>query len=111
MTDQPLPADGLAPVLDALREGIQIIDREWRYAYLNKAAAAHGRDDRARLLGRTMMECYPGIEGTEVFGLLRRSMDERVSGSMRNDFTYPDGQRRTFELRIDPCEIGIVVLS
>jgi hypothetical protein len=43
---QPLAAGGLTAVLDALREGIQIIDREWRYVYLNNAAAAHGRKSR-----------------------------------------------------------------
>jgi two-component system cell cycle sensor histidine kinase/response regulator CckA len=101
----------LASVIDALREGIQIINLDWQYVYLNAAAAAHGRRDPSELLGRTMMECYPGIDQTELFSVLRRSMVEFVDGSMRNEFAYPDGTRRTFELRVHSCAVGIVVMS
>ncbi len=106
-----LGASELAGVIDTLREGIQIIDREWRYVYLNAAAAAHGRKDRQELLGRTMMECYPGIDQTELFVTLRRSMTDSAEGSLRNEFAYPDGARRIFELRVRSCAVGIVILS
>jgi two-component system, cell cycle sensor histidine kinase and response regulator CckA len=108
---QPLAAAALGTVLDALREGIQIIDREWRYVYLNQAAAMHGRKEREELLGRTMLECYPGIDATEVFATLRQCMEQRTNASIQNEFFYADGQRRNFELRIEPCEAGLVVLS
>ncbi len=98
-------------VVESLREGIQVIDREWRYCYLNQAAEAHGRKSRDELLGRTMMECYPGIDGTEMFKLLRRCMDEGTDESMLNEFTYPDGGKRTFELRIQPYDVGLIILS
>lgn len=94
-----------------MREGLQVIDREWRYLYLNRAAAEHGRRPAEELIGHTMMECYPGIDQTPVFELLRRAMLERASGAMRNEFSYPDGAHRTFELRVEPCEAGIVILS
>ena len=81
-----LEAKELAGVVASLREGIQIIDREWRYAYLNTAAAAHGRVNATELLGRTMSECYPGIEGTELLATLQRCMDSNEDGSMRNKF-------------------------
>lgn len=109
--EQPLGSGELVKVLDALREGIQIIDREWRYVYLNSAAAAHGRQERGELLGRTMGECFPGIESSEMFALLRRCMEGGVPASTRNEFTYADGKARTFELRIEPCDVGVVVLS
>jgi two-component system cell cycle sensor histidine kinase/response regulator CckA len=108
---QPLGFGDLGTALDAMREGLQVIDREWRYVYLNNAAAAHGRRPREELVGRTMMECYPGIDETEVFALMRKCMDDRTSGTMENKFTYPDAAPRTFELRIEPTETGIVVLS
>jgi PAS domain S-box-containing protein len=101
----------LSAVLDVMREGIQVIGRDFRYVYVNDAAALHGRRAPGDLVGRTMMECYPGIDETEVFAQLRRVLDQRVSTSMLNAFTYPDGSSRTFELRIEPCEVGVVVLS
>ncbi|MGC4088070.1 MAG: ATP-binding protein [Polyangiaceae bacterium] len=101
----------LAAVIGAMREGLQIIDREWRYVFLNPAAAAHGRQRPEALLGRTMMECYPGIESSDLFKMLERAMNERVPASMVNEFTYPDGVSKTFELRVDPCDVGVMVLS
>ena len=101
----------LVRILDALREGIQIVDREWRYLYLNVAAASHGRRTRQELIGRRMQDCYPGIEATEVFALMRRGMNEGQADAMRNEFTYPDGAMRTFDIRVQPCDLGIVVLS
>lgn len=101
----------LASVVDSLREGIQIIDREWRYVYLNAAAAAQGKKHVKELLGFAMTECYPGIERTPMFEQLRRCMQEQVPCSLQNEFVYPDGSRRTFQLRVRPCEVGIVVTS
>ena len=59
-----LDALELRDTLDLLREGIQILSPEWRYMYVNDAVAAHGRKARDELLGKTMFECYPGIERT-----------------------------------------------
>ena len=101
----------LGTVLDAMREGLQIIDREWRYVYMNEAAALHGQRPRDELLGRTMMECYPGIAELSMFETLRQCMDHGVASSLENRFSYEDGSTRTFELRVEPCSVGISVLS
>ena len=115
MSDSPR-SDVVAPQVlhtatSAMREGLQIIDREWRYAYINEAAAAHGRRTVEELTGRTMMECYPGIEETPLFDALSTCMAGGDPQTMRNAFTYPDGATRTFELRVEPCEAGIIILS
>jgi two-component system cell cycle sensor histidine kinase/response regulator CckA len=98
-------------VLDSMSEGFQIIGSDWRYVYLNEAAAAHARRSKEELLGRTMMDCYPGIEGTEMFTRLRQCMETRAPQSLENEFTYPDGSRRWFTLKIQPAPEGISVLS
>ncbi len=108
---QSIVFEDLGSVLDSMREGLQVIDRHWRYVYLNEAAATHGRSSRDELIGRTMMECYPGIADTNMFASVRRCMDEGVPASLENEFTYPDGLSRTFELRIQRCETGIIILS
>src|SRR5438874_3192430 len=98
-------------VLDAVLEGFQIIGPDWRYLHLNAAAASHGRRPAGELLGRTMMECYPGIENSDLFVLLRRCMSERSSHTLENAFTFPDGLVGHFELRIEPVPQGVCVLS
>ncbi|HMR76590.1 MAG TPA: ATP-binding protein [Polyangiaceae bacterium] len=101
-------ADG---VLQALLEGCQVIAEDYTYVYLNETAVAHARMPREELLGRTMMECFPGIESTEMFSRLERCMKERVSERMENEFSYPDGDPGWFELSFVPVPVGVCVLS
>jgi PAS domain S-box-containing protein len=108
----PLALTGrLRETLDNMLEGCQIIGYDWRYLYVNDAAAAHGRISKEKLLGKTMMDAYPGIEKTEMFAALRTCMEERVHSRLENQFTYPDGETDWFELSIEPVPEGIVVLS
>jgi PAS domain S-box-containing protein len=106
-----LSLTGLVEVLDSLREGIQILDQDFRYIYVNRAVSLHGQLSKQELVGKTMSECYPGIEHTETFGFLDTCMKTRQPASKRNEFEFPDGTRGVFELRVQPCSAGIVVLS
>jgi PAS domain S-box-containing protein len=98
-------------VLDSLLEGCQVIGFDFRYLYVNDLAAAQGRRPKEELLGRTMTECYPGIDQTPMFSLLERSMAERTHEQMENEFTFPDGTRIVFELRFVPVPQGVCILS
>ena len=97
--------------LDSMMEGCQIIGFDWRYRYLNAAAARQGRSTVAGLLGRTIMEAYPGFETTAVFAQLKLCMDERVPRQLENEFVAPDGSRSWFHLLIQPAPEGIFILS
>lgn len=98
-------------ILDHLLEGCQIIGPDWRYLYVNDAVVRHSRKERGELLGRRMMDVFPGIEQTAMFEMLQRVMEDRSPAGMTNEFTYPDGQRRWFDLSIQPVPEGIFVLS
>jgi PAS domain S-box-containing protein len=94
-----------------MEEGFQVIGFDWRYLYVNAAAGRHGRRAPEELVGRTMMECYPGVEQTDVFRALKRCMGDRQPAALENEFTYPDGKKAWFDLRIQPCPGGVAVLS
>ena len=96
---------------DGMLEGCQVIGFDWRYLYANDAVARHGRRTKEELLGHTMMEVYPGIDETEMFGYLRRCMEQRIPHRMQTEFTYPGGARGRFELSIQPVPEGIFILS
>jgi len=98
-------------VLDRLLEGCQVISFDWRYLYVNELLVAQSRRRREELVGRTMMECYPGIEQTPMFAQLQRAMRERVVAQMENDFAYPDGARVVYDLRFVPIPQGVCILS
>ncbi|MBN2627565.1 MAG: PAS domain S-box protein [Spirochaetales bacterium] len=97
--------------LDSMLEGCQIIDRNWRYIYLNDMVISHSRRPREELLGKTMMEAYPGIENTDLFEKLRRCREESVPLRFLNRFAYDDGEVRWFELNVQPVPEGIFILS
>ncbi|MCR4317405.1 MAG: PAS domain-containing protein [Planctomycetes bacterium] len=101
----------VASFFDNLFEGVQIIDFDWRYVYLNEAALVHAKRSFDELRGRTMEEMYPGIGQTEVFGAMKLCMDERVPQHIVNLFTYPDGSTGWFDLRVNPVDAGILVFT
>jgi len=98
-------------ILDAMMEGCQIIDFDWRYVYVNDVVAAQGKYTGEELLNHTMMEAYPGIENTELFSILQQCMTERARRRMENQFVFPDGSIGWFELSIQPAREGIFILS
>ncbi len=97
--------------VDNLLEGVQIIDGDWRYVYVNSAAARHGQRSADELVGRTMMECYPGIERTDMFRALERVVATGQREALANEFTFPSGDKRWFDLAISPVPDGICILS
>ena len=98
-------------ILDSLLEGFQVIDYDWKYLYVNSTVAIQGQNTIEGLIGKTMMECYPGIENTFMFNQLKRCMEERITLQFENEFTYNDKTKSWFELRIEPIPEGIFVLS
>jgi PAS domain S-box-containing protein len=96
---------------DKMMEGMQIISRDWRYLYINEAAAEQGRATQEELLGHTMMEKYPGIENSELFKVFEKCLKENKPAILTNEFPHRDGTIGWFDLSIQPIEEGLVILS
>ncbi|MCF8303122.1 MAG: PAS domain S-box protein [Bacteroidales bacterium] len=101
----------LRSTLNNMKEGCQIISFDWRYLFVNDEVATHARKTKSELLGKTMMEVYPGIEKTAMFKVLQQCMEERTTHYFENEFTYPDGSYGWFDLTIQPSPEGIMVFS
>lgn len=97
--------------LENMLEGCQIISFDWRYLYLNASVLASSRRTRQEMLGRTMMEVFPGIENTELFAVLSRCMAERTSRLFENKFVYEDDSFAWFNLSVQPVPEGLFILS
>lgn len=111
---QSVPADFsvLDQTLDSLMEGFQLISMDWRYVYINDAVVKQsGYKMKSELLGYTMMERFPGIEQTKLFKHLEQAMYEGIASNFENEFTFPDGTSRWYELRVQPVLSGLFVLS
>ncbi len=96
---------------DTLLEGIQIIDFNWCYVYVNDTLVGYERTSKEEFLGHSLLERYPGIEHTPVFSSLKSCMIHRSKAQTKVEFVYPDLSKKWFQLSIEPVDTGIMVLS
>lgn len=101
----------LQEVIDEMQEGLQVISPELRYLYVNSTVARQGKKTKEELTGKTMMECYPGIEDTPFFAEMKKCMAGRVNAQFENEFAYPDGTKGWFLLFLHPVPSGLMILS
>ena len=91
-------------LLASITDGLVVLNREWRYVYVNSAAErllGMGRDE---LLGRVVWEVYPGeLLGTTRERESRRAVRENTPVVLEN-YWIPTG--RWLETSIYPCEDG-----
>lgn len=98
-------------VFDNMIEGVQVIDFDWKYFYVNKSITIQGLSTKEELIGNTMMDKYPGIEKTVMFRSLQNCMYDRTPSDVLSEFDFPDGSKGWFELSIQPVPEGILILS
>jgi PAS domain S-box-containing protein len=101
----------LRHTLDNMIEGVQIMDFNWKYIYVNDALVKQSRYSHNELIGHSIMDLYPGVEKTEMFRCLKQCMEERVPVSMETEFQFPDRSSDWFELNFQPVPDGIFILS
>ena len=61
-------------VLASIADAFYLLDREWRFTYVNDAAEPLLQTTRDRLLGRTLWEAFPGVIGSVFEGPYREAM-------------------------------------
>lgn len=103
--------DSFMRTLEGMLEGCQILDFDFRYLFVNEAAARHSRKSREELTGRIMTEVYPGIDQTSIFAGLRRCMTQRVPVQMEDSYTFENGDVVWFEISVEPVPDGIFILT
>jgi PAS domain S-box-containing protein len=93
-------------LLASITDGLVVLDREWRYAYVNSAAERLLGKGRDELLGRVVWEVYPSELGTTRERDSRRAVRENTPVVLEN-YWIPTG--RWLETSIYPCEDGFLL--
>jgi PAS domain S-box-containing protein len=101
----------LRNTLDSMSEGYGVIGRDWRYRFLNSAGAKQGRVNSQDVVGRRVMDVFPGIEKTRLFEAIQRGMEARTPVRDEEEFTSADGTKRWIAINVSPAADGIAVLS
>jgi PAS domain S-box-containing protein len=98
-------------IFEDLNEGFQVISPDWTYYYVNKEVLKQSRKSKEELIGKKMMDVFPGIEKTPMFAMLYKCMREKCFDKMINKFDYPDGNTKWFELSIEPVPQGLIIMT
>ncbi|HZU38833.1 MAG TPA: PAS domain-containing protein [Gemmataceae bacterium] len=98
----PVAASLLAGVLDRIGDIIIALDREWRFAYLNRFALERAGKPAKALLGRSLWEVYPQLVGTIFEKHYRQAMAEQapsrfesrgiLTGRWQEVYLYPSAE-------------------
>jgi PAS domain S-box-containing protein len=98
-------------ILDVMPQGCQIVGFDWCYRYLNPAAEKHNGVAKAKLLGLSLMECWPGITTTRIFASLKSCLEQRTTQQLDNECIFPGSLRGWHRLTIEPIEEGVAIFS
>ena len=93
--------------LDSISEGFFILDRDWRFVFVNPAAERFILMSRAELLGRSLWESFPDASD-RLFGReYRRAVAEQVPVEFEE--FYPEPLNAWYEVRAYPSPEGLSV--
>lgn len=93
-------------ILSSINDSFFVLDRNWRYTYVNDRNCELIGMKREELLGQSIWNLFPDVVGTEVYGQFQRVMTEQTLTQF--EYFYPTW-RRWFEYRVYPSLDGITV--
>jgi PAS domain S-box-containing protein len=64
-------------ILETIDDALFVLDRNWRFTYLNPPALRYTGESAAQMLGRSVWEKYPALLGTPLEEHYRRAMAEQ----------------------------------
>lgn len=96
----------LTTTLQSITEGFLLLDRDWRFAFVNERAEALVQRPRDELLGRELWEAYPSAVGT----VFEREYRKAMATGQSTCFTahYPP-LGKWFEIHAYPSAQGLAV--
>ena len=89
----------LHDILEAMADGFFMLDREWRYSYVNKRAAEITGKPREKIEGGTVWEAFPELVGTSFEALFLKA---RRSGETQRLTEYYPPLERWLEVSVHP---------
>lgn len=98
-------------IFDQLEIGVQIIDPNFCYLYLNKSLLKSVGKSLKDHLGKKMELVYPSINQTEIFHSIKNCMLTGEKSLIENEFEFEDGRITHWELRLERIEEGVIIFS
>lgn len=96
----------LETVLAGIKDQFYVLDREWRYSFVNDRVTVVVGKSKEELLGKVIWELYPDVIDSEFYTQVHHAFAQQQV--MRFEYYYP-AWRRWFENRIYPFADGVSV--
>ena len=94
-------------LFDSLDEGVYIVDKAWRYIYVNNKAAQIQGKPREELLGKNIWKLYSDPFQTVSYAQAHRAVEENTP--VHYEVYYPLLET-WFECRLYPITEGLIIL-
>ncbi|MEQ8352928.1 MAG: ATP-binding protein [Leptospiraceae bacterium] len=98
-------------ILDDLSTGVQIIDPEMRYVFLNQELLSQVKMSAEQMVSLRMEEVYPGIQDSEIYRVIQSVIESGEARSLINEFVFPDGRMNYYRLEVQKIPQGAIVFS
>lgn len=96
----------LKAVLDSMSDGFVLLDQEWRYIFVNPQAATLLEREAEKLVGQSIWDVFPDLNGSESYYQLNKAMAEGTP-QLYEDYYSP--LSKWFEIHIYPSEEGLAI--
>lgn len=96
----------IASLMETMTDGFVVLDRDWRYVFVNNRAGEIFNRVPEMLIGKAIWEEFPEGVGQPFYHAYRRAMRERVALQVED---YYEPWARWFENRIFPSDDGISI--
>lgn len=97
--------------LSNLPIGIQVIDAQMRYVFLNDRILSQVGKSLDEHVGKRMEEVYPGIENSDIYKAIQKCHKTGVPKRVHNEYVMPDGKLTYWELDLKRIENEVLILS
>jgi PAS domain S-box-containing protein len=96
-----------AAVLESISDGFVAVSRQWRFTYVNPAAARITGMAAGEFLGKNLWELWPYASGSAFGSAFRRAVEENVP--VQVEAFFPEPLNAWFEMRCYPAREGLTV--
>jgi PAS domain S-box-containing protein len=93
-------------ILESIDEAFYALDRDWRFIYINRAAARMWGRERDDLIGRVAFEAFPVFRGSEIHHVVERVLAE---GKPRRVEAVSAVLNRLVEVNAFPSPSGVTI--
>jgi PAS domain S-box-containing protein len=98
-------------LLDALPDGVFVVDHQWRQVLVNRTGELFTGLPREKTLGEKITDVFPQLRDTKFLPALKEVMDGRKARTVKDRFVFDDGREGWYEVRVQPVADGLLCIS